>query len=78
MVFWVSMSIFWVLCSTMIFWIKFNEKITKFDEKIMKNKKFKTDLSRIYYCFLGLNVDFFAVVNVFLLRVIFETKIDKK
>jgi hypothetical protein len=48
--------------------MKFDEKIVKFDEKIdqkiMKNQKFKTDLSAIYYCFLGLNIDFFGVVNL--------------
>jgi hypothetical protein len=30
----------------------------------MKNQKFRTDLSEIYYGFLGLNVDFFGVVTL--------------
>jgi hypothetical protein len=45
--------------------IEFDEKIDeKIDQKIMKNQKFKTDLSRIYYCFLGLNIDFLTIVNI--------------
>jgi hypothetical protein len=38
------------------------KNLTKIDEKFNKNQKFRTDLSRIYYGFLGLNVGFFGVV----------------
>jgi hypothetical protein len=40
------------------------KNLIKIDQKIMKNQKFRTDLSRIYYGFWGLNIDFLGVVNL--------------
>jgi hypothetical protein len=41
-----------------------SKNLLKIDEKNDKNQKLRTNLSAIYYGFLGLNIDFWGIVNL--------------